>query len=249
MKKYGTITSALLTAIILISPMGCQMPGEDGKDGSNHLISVVEISAGEDCENGGLRIATGYDENGNGSLDVWEELTLEFLCNNQPTSITCDCEDGKDGTTTLFDSLQEDPGENCEYGGIALRWGLDDDDSGDLTENEIDHTDYICNGNPGIPTLVVVSQEDSGQHCTNGGVVIMTGVDTNEDGYLQSGEIDSTEYICNGQDGATSLIVQQQEPAGANCTDGGTVINSGIDVDGNLVLDATEVTSISYICN
>src|SRR5687768_3171600 len=58
----------------------------------------------------------------------------------------------------------------------------------------------------------------------------------------------------NGKDGAngkTALTKTTTEPAGVNCTYGGTKIETGIDANNNGILDNTEVitTQTQYVCN
>jgi hypothetical protein len=54
-----------------------------------------------------------------------------------------------------------------------------------------------------------------------------------------------------GYTGLSSLIALAVEPAGANCTYGGTKITAGVDFNANGILDTTpnEVTSTGYACN
>ncbi len=53
-----------------------------------------------------------------------------------------------------------------------------------------------------------------------------------------------------GADGLTSIIVQSELGLGdANCPAGGTRVESGLDSNRNALLDATEVSDISYVCN
>lgn len=54
-----------------------------------------------------------------------------------------------------------------------------------------------------------------------------------------------------GQNGLNALIKTTTEAAGANCTNGGTKIETGIDANGNGVLDVGEVNAsqTTYVCN
>ena len=52
-----------------------------------------------------------------------------------------------------------------------------------------------------------------------------------------------------GANGKISLVKTTTEPAGANCTVGGTKIEAGVDNNSNSTLDPAEVTNISYVCN
>jgi hypothetical protein len=46
-----------------------------------------------------------------------------------------------------------------------------------------------------------------------------------------------------------SLITTSDEPAGSNCKFGGKAVKSGVDKDGNGVLDSDEVSATSYVCD
>jgi hypothetical protein len=54
---------------------------------------------------------------------------------------------------------------------------------------------------------------------------------------------------CSGDDGASSLLRVDSEPAGANCPAGGTRIATGIDDNGDGELDDSEVSSEFYDCS
>ncbi|MGK5091327.1 hypothetical protein WDW89_04830 [Deltaproteobacteria bacterium TL4] len=56
-----------------------------------------------------------------------------------------------------------------------------------------------------------------GAQCLSGGVEVYSGIDENNNGTLDTSEIDVTEVICNGD---KSLVDVMNEPAGANCAAG-----------------------------
>jgi len=56
------------------------------------------------------------------------------------------------------------------------------------------------NGINGLNSLVVTVIEQSGSNCPNGGFQIQSGIDINSNNQLETGEIDNTEFICNGED-------------------------------------------------
>ena len=63
--------------------------GTDGTDGLNSLIDLVNEPSGDNCEQGGLRINSGLDDNRDGILQTEEVDDFSFIC--QPTSgITID---------------------------------------------------------------------------------------------------------------------------------------------------------------
>ena len=53
----------------------------------------------------------------------------------------------------------------------------------------------------------------------------------------------------DGTNGKNSLISTTTESSGANCSTGGLKIQSGLDSDVDGVLDSTEVTATTYVCN
>ena len=53
----------------------------------------------------------------------------------------------------------------------------------------------------------------------------------------------------DGSNGLTSLTSTSTEPAGSNCAAGGQKIETGLDTNRNGILDPSEVTNTSYVCN
>ncbi len=161
--------------------------------------------------------------------------------------------DGMDGSTTLVSTSTEPAGPNCAVGGVRIDVGIDDNGDGVLDAGEIDHTSYVCSGDATAhDSLVSVTAEPAGANCADGGQRIDYGVDDDDSGVLDVGEIDGTSYVCDsaaGSDGRPNLLAVSSEPAGANCTSGGQRIDYGIDDDGNGVLDAAEVDGTTYVCN
>jgi len=147
---------------------------------------------------------------------------------------------------------------NCPTGGAALDYGIDTNGNGVLDTDEINGTDYICNGENGTDgqsALIVTTELSPGDtNCPNGGQKVESGLDANGDGLLN--EVASTSYICNGIngtngiDGQTTLV--NTTPLGlgdTNCPDGGQKIESGLDVNGDGSLAPEEVTAPRYVCN
>lgn len=109
-----------------------------------------------------------------------------------------------------------------------------------------------CSGNTGSTTLVSTNNEPAGTNCAAGGIKIQVGVDTNGNGVLDSAEVNAsqTRFVCNGASG-NSLVKTSPEPVGTNCPSGGLRIDTGIDANGNGVLDPSEVIAAqtTYVCN
>ncbi|MFY0602276.1 MAG: hypothetical protein JXR03_21570, partial [Cyclobacteriaceae bacterium] len=146
-------------------------------------------TAGDNCENGGIKIDSGVDSNNDGTLDDDEITATAYICN------------GIDGSNTLTKLTTESAGTNCENGGIKIDSGVDSNNNGILDDDEITATAYTCNGLDGKVSLVNIADEAGGANCENGGVKIDSGVDDNGDGTLDTDEVDITRYVCNGIDG------------------------------------------------
>jgi hypothetical protein len=159
---------------------------------------------------------------------------------------------------SLINIIEEDKGGNCSNGGFKIENGTDTNNNNTLDINEVQSTNFICNGsdgNDGINgnnSLLNVVQEPLGDNCLNGGFKIESGIDFNNNEILDADEIQLTNYICNGingENGNNSLLNIVEESTGDNCTNGGFRIENGIDINNNEVLDANEIQSVHYICN
>jgi hypothetical protein len=220
--------------------------GEDGAQGEPGLNAVASSrpeSAGENCPAGGHRIDVGLDENGNGLLDENEVTSTFYVCDGVQGST------GQDGYTPLVDVSEVDPGALCEAGGQRIVNAMDLNRNGEIDEDEITSTRYVCNGVDGQTTLIRLTPEPAGEYCPAGGQRMSKGVDTNRNGELDTDEITSTTYVCDGVDGAQTLVLVTAEAAGANCESAGQRVDTGLDTNRNGVLDQDEITGTSYICN
>ncbi len=114
----------------------------------------------------------------------------------------------------------------CEgRGGLVVFHGLDQNDNGELEDEEVQGSRYACNGADGQPgtngtdgvdgedgedgtdgvdgtngtdSIVKLVNESAGANCTYGGVKILVGRDLNDNGTLDTNEIEDWEYVCNG---------------------------------------------------
>lgn len=182
------------------------------------------------------------------------------------------CGKGKsgDGTSLLDNSLSkevliattqlEKTHPDCPAGGVSIETGIDSNTNGTLDADEVTQTKVICEGNQGLASLIRVYDEPEGENCKKGGKKILVGLDNNFDAELNTDEINDTQYLCNADDSNNpesiepetsqiSLISIVEEPAGDNCATGGKQINTGFDENGDGVLNGTEITQSSYICN
>ncbi len=160
------------------------------------------------------------------------------------------CErEGPEGKKSLIDLAIEPAGANCINGGIKVISGIDLNNNGTIEENEIHDTEYVCNGNNGVNSLLEIFPEPEGEHCISGGYKVVTGTDINNNDTLDNSEIQNTDYICNGYDAINSIVKVLSEPKGENCSVGGFKIISGDDINFNNILDEDEILNTQYVCN
>ena len=168
---------------------------------------------------------------------------------------------------------------NCAQGGSKIQSGIDTNANSVLDPNEVTNTSFVCNGATGAVgatgatgaagttgqnVLTNTSSEAAGSNCSAGGSRIQVGVDRNGNNVLDSTEVTSNAFVCNGATGGTgpagpegatgasgfnSLVKVTPEIAGANCTSGGNKIQAGLDTNRNGTLGSDEVTSTQYTCN
>lgn len=176
-------------------------------NGSNGATGISISDAGTMCgEGGGIKVTVSSSSGSSSS----------YVCN------------GTDGKNALSRTSIEDAGNNCPNGGIKIEVGLDEDKDGLLDDGEVaeNQTKYACNGGKGADghdALTKVSDEPKGSNCKNSnGVKIETGLDSNDNGVLDTDEVTGTQYICNGKNGPQGQQGEKgdQGAPGVNGTDG-----------------------------
>lgn len=160
-------------------------PGQDGRDGAATLFVSAPEAPGEHCTYGGIALMWGPDRNGDGELTVSEVTDIDYVCNGEP------------GRDALVSVRQMDRGTDCPTGGVEISTGTDIDGDRVLSPSEVTSKAYVCNGADGQQSLVDVQEEPSGVHCAHGGVRIRSGIDTNDNGILDTTEALATQYVCN----------------------------------------------------
>ncbi len=145
-----------LFLIFLLSAFMILSCGEDGKNGDNGTIGTngslvkltTEESGTENCNgNGGTKVETGIDVNGDSVLDSEEITSTNFICNSSNGDNGETGETGENGKNSLVSVIAEPTGtENCDgRGGKKIVAGIDDNGDGELQEEEIDTTEFVCN--------------------------------------------------------------------------------------------------------
>ncbi len=226
-----------------------------GLAGKNSLIKMTDVPAGDICPDGGIKIETGIDNNGNAMLDPQEVKDIRYVCNGGGVGLDgtgCTVADNEDGTKTITcgddttvtvsDGAAGADGEDCT---------VSDSGNGTKTitcgDTEVTVTDGGA-GAAGHNSLVVIEDAPDGT-CPNGGQKVTIGIDQNDNGALDTEEITATKYICAGVDGNDSLTVIDPVDPGDDCAASGYEIKNGVDTDNNGTLDAGEVVSDVFVCN
>lgn len=154
-------------------------------------------------------------------------ITLFIGCNGEDGNI------GPSGLNSLISTIEEPAGTNCEFGGLKVETGLDDNSNNTLDSNEVLKTDYICSvaGNNSLLNMV---DEPDGTTCANGGIKIDTGIDNNGNNVLEDSEVLISRFICNGVDGGFDeqirLIIYGNGTSGS-CARSPLLIGELIDFD------------------
>ncbi|MBK9069394.1 MAG: hypothetical protein IPL79_00060 [Myxococcales bacterium] len=108
---------------------------------------------------------------------------------------------------------------------------------------------------------------EAGDDCAHGGYRVNAGVDANANGVLDDVEISETALACasadgqpgapgsdgsngnNGANGTSAVLGSEPIAPGAECVNGGTRMNAGLDLNGNGVLDAAEISASVAVCS
>ena len=189
--------------------------GADGQDGADGTSILITTSSSTSCANGGNTFNIGPDSNSNGFLEAVEVVMNVDICNGaqgQQGPAGNDGADGQDGangvdgidgSTALIATSNEPAGNNCSNGGVKIEAGVDDNGNGQLDSNEVDSTQYICDGGSSATTMLTsYSTPPTSMGCDIGGSVIAHGLDNGDgsgtaaNGQLEPGEVDYSTTFC-----------------------------------------------------
>ena len=240
--------------------------GETGATGYTALVQLLPEPTGANCEAGGQLIRTGVDLNRSGTLDLGEYTSSQYLCHgevgasgpagpagldgaNGPTGPTGpqgpkgdDGIQGLVGLTSVLQILAEGAGTNCPTGGKLLRHGIDANRNTLLDSDEVQSSQYLCNGEVG-PTGPVGDTGAQGLQGPKGdtGVMGSTGPAGAQGVPGDTGPA--------GAAGVTSLISVIAEGSGSQCPAGGSLFRYGQDEDGDGNLSSDEIDGTSFVCH
>lgn len=174
---------------------------------SGSLVRVAEADA-DTCPHGGLVIMTGPDLDADGILSEEEVTSHETVCALPSTG-----ERGKDGADTLLRVTGVSHAPRCDGYALRIESGIDLDGDGALSDDEVQHTEFLCDGEAGTQgprghsALLRTTRKITLEGCPAGGVLIETGLDLNGNGKLDDAEVSHEERICDGADGRDGSTV------------------------------------------
>ncbi|MCE9670702.1 hypothetical protein LY474_23115 [Myxococcus stipitatus] len=140
----------------------------------------------------------------------------------------------------------EPPGAHCEHGGQAVHSGLDLDDDGTLSDEEVKRTEFLCAAAP-RPILVDTRTVAPGLTCPLGGAVLRAGLDTDGDGVLSDLETARELTSCRKAEDVRYRLTALDTTSSA-CAPWGTRVEAGPDLDGDGLLGDGELRTETVIC-
>ncbi|GHH00631.1 hypothetical protein [Comamonas sp. JC664] len=143
----------------------------------------------------------------------------------------------------------EPAGPNCEHGGKAVRSGLDLDANGVLDDAEVTGTEYVCATlAPGV--LVRTRPVPRGEACPHGGSLSQAGTDLDGDGILSDDEV--TREVQGCIEPEPVRVVARVRPLTTHpyvCRYDNSLVEAGVDLNGNGVLDEDELRAAVRLCS
>jgi MYXO-CTERM domain-containing protein len=214
------------------------LPGADGEDGTDSLIEVFDLgtSVSDPCGlGGGIQIDVGQDADSSGDLNGSEVSQTRYVCNGLNTS-----------HNILAETSEEAPGSNCANGGVKIQTGTDLNDSLTLEDGEISGNQYVCAGEQGDPGEQG-PRGAQGQQGVQGaeGVQGLQGVEGEQGADGPEGDVGPA-----GPGGHNAALRKTiLEVGSTECPTGGAIIETGVDDNGNGLLNDNEVDDSQTICN
>jgi len=148
---------------------------------------------GANCAAGGVERAVAISVKASVYASTAEIASTQYVCKSAL---------GATGESSQLRMDAEAAGANCAAGGTKVSAGLDANDDGVLDQSEISGSPtYVCGGAADAFNLMVIAEDAAAASCTHGGTKVTTGLDSNANNVLDSGEVTATSYNCNGTPG------------------------------------------------
>ncbi|MCP3059360.1 hypothetical protein LXT21_11300 [Myxococcus sp. K38C18041901] len=145
---------------------------------------------------------------------------------------------------TRFDI--EPPGSRCPFGGDRVLTGIDHNEDGLLTGNEVVSEHYNCAGAP-LSWLTRARPAEPTDTCPLGGVSTRSGLDMNRNSELEDEEVTHERLDCAGEYPVNVRVrgIAQGHPT---CVGEGTLVEAGPDLDGDGQLGPIERRTVAVHC-
>lgn len=207
------------------------------------LVIATEFAGAEgNCSDGGVRIDVGTDRDTSGDLGKGEFEQTRYVCNGAAGGEGATGAQGPAGATgdhgsTGTEGATGDRGATGAEGATGATGASGDSDT----------TEPTPAGAP-QPQLRATPVPAGAVGCPSGGIRVETGLDGDGSGHLDDDEVSSTAVSCNA--GASLVRTRALEAGtGSSCRSGGLEVESGVDVNGDGVLDPDEVESRTELCD
>lgn len=152
------------------------VPGTASAAGLSSLMVVTAEPAGANCASGGSKINSGLDINADQILGTSEITSTYYACNGAAGAAGATGQTGANGAAGAT-------GQTGATGSAGATGQTG------------------ATGPAGLSSLIVSVVEPAGANCTAGGMKITAGLDLNGSASLDTNEITSTGYVCNGAPG------------------------------------------------
>ena len=134
------------------------------------LVESEPFAPLEPCNEGGIRLHTGFDVNGNNLLDVGERMDTAVLCNGLRGLSGPQGQAGINGVDAVHQVLEtttlQEGDDTCPEGGAMMTSGLDLNQNQMLEESEVLNETVLCNGALGLDGI-------DGEHGTSGATALV----------------------------------------------------------------------------
>ena len=171
--------------------------------GTDGLVRVSVESPGTKCATGGVKIESGSDANSSGVLDNDEVVATQYACNGATGASGATGTNGTTGATGTngtngASGATGTNGATGASGATGAAGTSGDNGTNGATGATGSNGSNGATGATGHSALVAVTAESAGANCTAGGQKVTSGLDLDDSGVLDAGEITATQYVCNG---------------------------------------------------
>lgn len=213
--------------------------------GHDVLVRSTRVDSIDGCSAGAVKIESGIDLDDSHTLDNNEVIDAQ-------TQYACDGAVGPAGPQGPT-GVQGDQGERGPQGDQGAQGAQGS--NGQNGPSGIDGRDGNNGDNGHDAASRVIPLAEGSSQCPAGGALVEAGVDDNGNGSLDDEEVDDSQTVCNGTDGAQQVFSFEQIAVNAECgTNKGVMILSGLDdgsgggIANNGILEASEVDVRRALC-